>query len=513
MGHDVLISYSSKDDKWANAICNRLEANNIRVWVAPRDIVAGRSYAAEINRAIRETKCVVLIFNKNSYSSQWVRKEVERAVNSNKIIIPFRIDNVSLDDEWDLYISSAHWLDVMNKEKEEAIGELLGCIKKLLCINTVEKQPVVQNNYPKVKEVRVKKYSPKMTFSASFAALFCVILLLYIFVPGVQDIFSKPAAEVVENVSSQKDNKQDVNNNTGSQKRNGINNKQVKETEKEKLPVKTGTLKAAKDVKVGNYRRNTNSATDARKKLNLAVNQLQYKVVYFNKYISRKYETGLELKNGEREMRVDTIHPFCMTKYEVSQFQWETIMGTNPSKNKGASKPVDNVSYSDVMTFISKLNKLSNKKFRLPTAKEWELAAYGLYFPEWRNGDADKFKKEASKKMNYVSSMNSWGKENSGLCSHDVGKKKPNANGMYDMFGNVWEFIDMAGENNLLFKILAMGGSFKSIKKENPIVEKSRYSYNNSKHLLIMNHFLFLMASDDSYKSPELGFRLVQEVD
>ncbi|PXY03184.1 hypothetical protein DF185_03625 [Marinifilum breve] len=131
MKHDVLISYSSKDEKIANAICNKLEQNKIRAWVAPRDITPGKSYAAEINNAIKNTKCVVLIFNSHSFSSQWVRKEIERAVGYGKIIIPFLLENLELDDEWNLYISSAHWLDAMNKEIEVAIENLCYSVLKL----------------------------------------------------------------------------------------------------------------------------------------------------------------------------------------------------------------------------------------------------------------------------------------------------------------------------------------------------------------------------------------------
>lgn len=138
MAHDVLISYSSKDKKIADAICNRFEANKIKVWMAPRDIIPGKSYAAEISRAIKNTKFVVLLFNNNSFSSQWVRKEIERAVGNGKLILPFLLEKIELDDEWDLYISSAHWLDAMNDDIEKSINNLLASVAKILEINKEE---------------------------------------------------------------------------------------------------------------------------------------------------------------------------------------------------------------------------------------------------------------------------------------------------------------------------------------------------------------------------------------
>ncbi len=145
MAHDVLISYSSKDKEMAVAICNKFETNKIKVWMAPRDITPGKSYAAEISRAIKSTKCVVLLFSSNSFSSHWVRKEIERAVGHGKVILPFLLENIELDDEWDLYISSAHWLDVMNSDAEKAIIELLNSVTKILGIDGEERTETEQD--------------------------------------------------------------------------------------------------------------------------------------------------------------------------------------------------------------------------------------------------------------------------------------------------------------------------------------------------------------------------------
>lgn len=72
-----------------------------------------------------------------------------------------------------------------------------------------------------------------------------------------------------------------------------------------------------------------------------------------------------------------TVSNFYIGKYEITQAQWVAIMGENPSKIKGDNLPVENVSWLDVHVFIEKLNKVTNKQYRLPTEAEWEFAARG----------------------------------------------------------------------------------------------------------------------------------------
>jgi formylglycine-generating enzyme required for sulfatase activity len=116
-----------------------------------------------------------------------------------------------------------------------------------------------------------------------------------------------------------------------------------------------------------------------------------------------------------------------MGKYEVTQAQWEAVMGSNPSDNKGPRNPVDNVSKDDIHAFLDKLSAQNDGyKYRLPTEAEWEYAA--------RAGAPDPPKASLSE---YA-----WFADNSGDESHPVGLKKPNAWGLYDMLGNVRECVE-----------------------------------------------------------------------
>jgi formylglycine-generating enzyme required for sulfatase activity len=126
-----------------------------------------------------------------------------------------------------------------------------------------------------------------------------------------------------------------------------------------------------------------------------------------------------------------TINSFKIAKYEVTQKQWVAIMESNPSHFKGDNLPVENVSWLDVQKFISKLNEITGKDYRLPTESEWEYAA--------RGGKKSKnYKYSGGNKIDEVG----WYIENSDGTTHPVGTKKPNELGIYDMCGNVAEWCN-----------------------------------------------------------------------
>lgn len=132
-----------------------------------------------------------------------------------------------------------------------------------------------------------------------------------------------------------------------------------------------------------------------------------------------------------------TLSSFAIGQTEVTQELWEAVMGNNPSEFKGAKRPVDNVSWNDCQTFITKLNQLTGKRFRLPTEAEWEYAARG-------GKNSKGYKYAGSNTIGdvawYWDNIPSQSSGNSGYGTQTVGTKKPNELGLYDMTGNVLEW-------------------------------------------------------------------------
>ena len=130
----IFLSYSSKDKLIADAICSRLENQNIRCWIAPRDVMPGRSYSGEITRAIQQCKVLVLIFSGDSNSSQQVLREVQLAANSRLHIVQFRIDPAVPNDDLEYYLSGPHWLDALTPPLQNHLERLKASIQTLLVL-------------------------------------------------------------------------------------------------------------------------------------------------------------------------------------------------------------------------------------------------------------------------------------------------------------------------------------------------------------------------------------------
>lgn len=122
---------------------------------------------------------------------------------------------------------------------------------------------------------------------------------------------------------------------------------------------------------------------------------------------------------------------FYLGKYEVTQAQYQAIMGSNPSRStKGPDCPVDNVGAPDALTFCGKLAEQTGLDVRLPTEAEWEYASRAGRDTKWFFGN------DPSQIGEYA-----WFRDNAGAKSHPVGQKKPNPWGLYDIYGNVNERI------------------------------------------------------------------------
>jgi formylglycine-generating enzyme required for sulfatase activity len=186
--------------------------------------------------------------------------------------------------------------------------------------------------------------------------------------------------------------------------------------------------------------------------------------------------------------QVTISRPFDLQITEVTQAQWTAVMGSNPSRFQSDALPVEQVSWNDAQEFIGKLNQRDpGKNYRLPTEAEWEYACRAGT-TEATYGDLDAV---------------AWNHGNSGDRTHPVGEKQPNAWGLYDMLGNVWELCsdwkgpypsgavtDPAGPSSGYFRVSRGGGWF----DVRPAVSAS-----------------FRSSPEPSYRGSSLGFRIVRD--
>jgi hypothetical protein len=190
-----------------------------------------------------------------------------------------------------------------------------------------------------------------------------------------------------------------------------------------------------------------------------------------------------------------TVNDFYISKYPVTQALWKQIMRTNPSANQDCNNcPVDKVNWNSAQAFIQKLNAKTGKKYRLPTEAEWEFAARG-------GNQSNGYKYSGSDDINVVA----WYNGNSGGKTHPVGTKAANELNIYDMSGNVFEWVNdwyadysstaqtnPRGPSNGTKRILR-GGSWYDV------AEFSRVTFRNPENQGLID--------------PHVGFRLVRSAE
>ena len=184
---------------------------------------------------------------------------------------------------------------------------------------------------------------------------------------------------------------------------------------------------------------------------------------------------------------------FWMGKFEVTQGQYQKVMGDNPAKfNKGDNHPVERVRWFDARQFVRKLNEKTGKQFRLPSEAEWEYAAHA--------GDASTTYGAAGKAKDVA-----WYMKTSGDSTHPVGTKKANAFGLYDLSGNVWEWTaDCWNESRIA---MPKDGSAQTVGKCTARVLKGGSWYDADEYIRVSAR----LWNDTDRLDNNSGFRLVHD--
>ncbi|MBI5853245.1 MAG: toll/interleukin-1 receptor domain-containing protein [Planctomycetes bacterium] len=132
MAHDVFLSYATPDKTVADMACAVLEREGVRVWIAPRDVLAGADYPAQLTAAIESANVLVAVWSEHFDASQHTKREVEIAVSLGKHVLPLRIADVPMDASSRYLFAGKHWLDAITPPIEAHLARLASTVKALL---------------------------------------------------------------------------------------------------------------------------------------------------------------------------------------------------------------------------------------------------------------------------------------------------------------------------------------------------------------------------------------------
>lgn len=368
MNHDVFISYSSQNKEAAQAICHTLEQNEIKCWMAPRDIPPGSEYGDLIDEAIKKASVVVVLFSETAATSLWVKGELNVAFEEQKVIIPFRLDETPLQGQNRIILNQKHWIDAYPDYKTK--------FNDLLCAVA---QSIGKNIDKGTKNTaKIKRDYKKYVFGGIITAI--ILVLIAILYPKFK---SSTHTYVYDN--------------------NGlhVNIAKISLSQSEAL---TSILDKMVLVEGGDF-------------------------IMGNDYNNVDYFT--EQDSLSRNPHRVNIGNFYISKYELTQQEWEAF---SPLEGKcieyGENKAIDMLSWEDAQSFCDTLSSITGLDVSLPTEAQWEYAARG-----------------GKKSKDYIFSGHTfdirevaWSSYDELTSGHEIGGKRGNELGLYDMTGNVSEW-------------------------------------------------------------------------
>ena len=412
---DIFLSYASADLPRVGVLIRALERHGWSVWW-DRTILPGHTFDQVIEEALDAARCVIVVWSQHSVNSDWVKTEAAEGARR-RMLVPVLLDEVRIPLEF-RRIQAARLLDWHDTGPHPEFDKVVRAVTHFLRPPSLTAEETLEAEAAPPIRPPPNPASPEddKTFGAT------------------------PRREEASTPASSAKDQPEVHRHTTSDTREitGLFHRQ-----KCRLLLSGGVLLCVlvtvlylalsgrtpgpQPQPEPSSARNPESNQPA----SSLTNSLGMQLVLVP---AGEFQMG-SANESDEERPVHTVRiskPFYLGLHEVTQGQWETVTGSNPSRFKGdTNRPVETVSWEEVQKFIDKLNsKEGGTKYRLPTEAEWEYAARAGSTTAYSFGD------DSSQLGKYA-----WFADNADNTTHPVGKLQPNAWGLYDMHGNVWEWV------------------------------------------------------------------------
>jgi formylglycine-generating enzyme required for sulfatase activity len=407
MADHVFISHAAKDRAVAEAACATLEAGGLRCWMAPRDVVAGAPQSEAIIQGINACRAMVLVFSAHSRDCPQVKREAQEAVNKGLAVVALRIADVpssgSLEDSapsWRFLLDRCQGLDAIKPPLQDHLARLAETLARVLA------RPG-PGHAGTGKAPRSLGRLPGGLVGVGLLPL-CSFVVGLVLSLGLAGRLGTPGPVAGDDpATNQAGGKRD--NSPGREPAKRISNSVGMEL----VYIPPGKfLMGSSREDLERFKKETQS--------------LDF--------------PGWDRIEGPRH-EVRLSRGFYMGVYEVTQRQYQRVMGNNASHNQASpDHPVEEVTADEAIAFCKKLSerageKQAGKVYRLPTEAQWEYACRAGAAFHW--GDS-----LSSRQANFNGQWPFGGAEkgpNIGTTVK-VGSYQPNAWGLHDMHGNVWEW-------------------------------------------------------------------------
>lgn len=403
--YDIFISYSRKDSEQVHEIANVLSGDGYRVWIDKDGIESGDAFKSVIVKAIKKSKVFLFFSSLTANESPWTVKEVNMAVYLKKIVIPVKLDDADYNDSilFDLvgldYVSynidPIQGLKDLRRSLKKHLGDAGVDVKKIkeeIATFETDGQKLYADQRRVLDEIYARK---KLIGETTQKCPVCGAL------NEINALFCPTCGWTYVPFQSKKMDERRLN--TAKKLWNSRGKAVIADEETPTQSMPQAIMELIHDmvrVEGGTFE------------------------------MGGTREQGEDAFEDEKPTHKVTLSTFSIGRYPITQDQWEAVMGNNPSHFKGEKLPVESVSWFDCQEFVKKLNEMTGRHFRLPTEAEWEYAARG-------GKKGKRYKYSGGNILMQVG----WFNENSGGTSHDVGQKSPNELGLYDMSGNIWEWV------------------------------------------------------------------------